>query len=190
MVAQAGGCTSEVPHRWTTAEICGWNTTVRRKIWPKLHYPLAWSHPGINNYDGTVGAARVCGVLCASRRVRVCDVVLCEVLPGSGRRMRAAGQIGEFAGDRSPPPQFGAALAETGGKSEGGTLRSNEQAAIRRRRDPLLTDDFLHSAFLTVTRVRKGMRRRLLETAARVAPARSQDAGGGERRPRFNAPRR
>src|SRR5262249_33870894 len=55
--------------------------------------------------------------------------------------MRAAGQIGEFAGDRSPPPQFGAALAETGGKSEGGTLRSNEQAAIRRQRHPPLTDD-------------------------------------------------
>jgi len=45
--------------------------------------------------------------------------------------MRAAGQIGEFAADRSRAPQFGAAMAEIGGKSASGALRPNEQAGHR-----------------------------------------------------------
>src|SRR5262249_25323036 len=181
MVAQAGGCTSEVPHRWTTAEICGWNTTVRRKIWPKLHYPLAWSHPGINNYDGTVGAARVCGVLCASRRVRVCDVVLCEVLPGSGRRMRAAGQTGEFAADHSRASQFGAAMAEIGGKSASGALRPNEQAGHRDGGRPSVSarNISLQSIFSPEAFETHG-RGRALGAAARGAPAGARTPAGGE----------
>src|SRR5215471_11042574 len=54
------------------------------------------------------------------------------ILPGPGRRMRAAGQVGEFAGDRGQLPQFGAALAQAGGESAGGALRVNEQTRIRR----------------------------------------------------------
>src|SRR5262245_65858858 len=84
---------------------------------------------------------------CCLRGGRVVDVVVCKVLPGPGRRMRAAGQTGEFAGDRSRAPQFGAALAETGGKSTSGTLRPNEQAAIRRQRHPPLTGDLASLRF-------------------------------------------
>src|SRR5262249_25903590 len=68
---------------------------------------------------------------CCPRRVRGWDVGVCELLPGPGRRMRAAGQIGEFAADRSRAPRFGAAMAEIGGKSAGGALRPNEQAGHR-----------------------------------------------------------
>src|SRR5262249_57559314 len=77
----------------------------------------------------------------------VCEVGVCEVLAGRGCGRRGGSQIGEFAGDRGRTPQFGAALAEIGGKSEGGTLRSNEQAAIRRQRHPPLTGDLASLRF-------------------------------------------
>src|SRR5262245_17161745 len=55
--------------------------------------------------------------------LRARDVVVCEVLPGPGHRMRAAGKIGELAGARGRAPQFGAALAQAGGKGQSGLAK-------------------------------------------------------------------
>src|SRR5262249_29478172 len=57
-------------------------------------------------------------------------VVVCHVLPGPSRRMRAAGEVGELAGARGRAPGFGAALASTGGKGEGGIGRPHPPAGV------------------------------------------------------------
>ena len=58
-------------------------------------------------------------------------VVVRHVLPGPSCRVRAAGEIGEFAGARGRAPGFGAALASTGGKGEGGIGRPRPPAGVR-----------------------------------------------------------
>ena len=87
--------------------------------------------------------------------------------------MRAAGQIGEFAGDHSQPPQFGPAMAEIGGKSAGGALRPNEQAGHRDPGRPPLT-----TGFFNVKRMAPAVREPA-PTRARIAPA-TKHARGGE----------
>src|SRR5262245_15262736 len=58
-------------------------------------------------------------------------VVVCHVLPGPSRRVRAAGEIGELAGARGRAPGLGAALASIGGKGEGGIGRPRPPAGVR-----------------------------------------------------------
>jgi hypothetical protein len=45
------------------------------------------------------------------------DVVLCELLSGSGYRLRAASKIGEFTRDSSLLSKFGISLFAWGGRS-------------------------------------------------------------------------
>jgi hypothetical protein len=71
---------------------------------------------------------RGCGTAGRVRCVRARDVVIRDVLPGPSRRVRAAGEIGEFAGARGRAPQFGFALAATGAKGESDALRPRARA--------------------------------------------------------------
>jgi hypothetical protein len=68
--------------------------------------------------EGVCGGVRcgAAGHVCLCERAR--DVVLRDVLPGPGCRVRAAGEIGEFAGARGRAPRFGAALAAIGAKGQ------------------------------------------------------------------------
>src|SRR4029453_8119314 len=54
----------------------------------------------------------------AGRVLRARDVVVCNVLPGASRRVRAPREIGELARDCGRAPRLGAALAKIGGESE------------------------------------------------------------------------
>src|SRR5204862_7159449 len=100
--------------------MCGCNATVRHRICMWAGFPLVWQE----YLPRTTGAAPVREGAWLRRRwpcalcESVCDVVLCDVLPGSSRRVRAAGEIGEFAGAGDRAPQFGAALAAIGGEGE------------------------------------------------------------------------
>ena len=69
------------------------------------------------------------GHVCLCERAR--DVVVRNVLPGPGRRMRAAGEIGELAGACGRTPRFGAALAAIGAKGESDAVRPRTRAGAR-----------------------------------------------------------
>src|SRR5262245_57441332 len=80
------------------------------------------------------GAAPLADMCC----VRARDVVVRDVLPGPGRRVRAAGEIGEFAGARGRAPQFGAALAALGAKGESDAPRPYAGVGAARAPRPFL----------------------------------------------------
>ena|SRR5262245_41923516 len=79
-----------------------------------------------------------CGAAGRMCCVRARDVVVRDVLPGPGRRVRAAGEIGEFAGARGRAPQFGAALAALGAKGESDAPRPYAGVGAARAPRPFL----------------------------------------------------
>src|SRR5262249_55483519 len=117
-----------------------------------------------------------------SSYVKYCQVQAAECV----RRAKLASSP-ELAAERRSLGLRWLRLAE---KAQGGTLRSNEQAAIRSQRHPLLTDDPASLRFFNRdTRSKATAPSRARDRSTR-RPAGSQGHRRGERRPRFNAPRR
>ena len=94
---------------------------------------------------------RGCGAAGRVRCVRARDVVIRDVLPGPSRRVRAAGEIGEFAGARGRAPQFGFALAATGAKGESDALRPRARAGACGAPGPLLSRRDYGAAAMTAS---------------------------------------
>ena len=121
--------------------MCGCNATAQHGICRGLGYPLVCAARGRNTCRwprsprrrrlrrGKV-RHRWPRVLCERAR----DVVVRDVLPGPGRRVRAAGEIGEFAGARGRAPRFGAALAALGAKGERRRPSASRRPRPRSRR--------------------------------------------------------
>ena len=73
-------------------------------------------------------------------------VVLCNVLPGSGYRLRATGKIGEVSGHSNLLRGFGAALAQPEGTHKARALQSTHKAraaSLLRRARPLARRAFV-----------------------------------------------
>jgi hypothetical protein len=125
--------------------MCGCNATAQHGICQGLGYPLVCALRGRNTCRwprsprrrrlrrGKV-RHRWPRVLCERAR----DVVVCDVLPGPGRRVRAAGEVGEFAGARGRAPRFGAALAALGAKGESDAPRPHAGRARGANRAALI----------------------------------------------------